>query len=107
MEHPKPRQWDPLSWVAIIAGLYWLLAHDGGGWLLFAVLPGALLLAAGIGLLVTPGDPRTISLMAAAALLGMVLTLPAWLSAMVSPSAHNRARLCVPPMSMPSTMTMP
>lgn len=80
MQHPKPRQWDPLSWVAIIAGLYWLLAHDGGGWLLFAVLPGALLLASGVGLLVTPGDPRTISLMAVAALIGMVMTLPAWLA---------------------------
>lgn len=79
MEHPKPRQWDPLSWVAVIAGLYWLLAHDGTGWLLVAVLPGALLLASGVGLLMTPGDPRTVSLMAVGALLGLLLTLPAWI----------------------------
>jgi hypothetical protein len=78
MEHPQPRQWDPLSWVPIIAGLYWLLARDGVGWLIIAIIPGSLLLAAGIGLLVTPGDARTVSLMSFGALLGMLLTLPAW-----------------------------
>lgn len=80
MEFPKPRQWDPLSWVPVIAGLYWLLAHDGVGWLVLAVLPGALLLASGIGLLMTPGDPRTIGLMAVGAVLGLLLTLPVWLA---------------------------
>ncbi|WP_028079421.1 alpha/beta hydrolase family protein [Solimonas soli] len=78
MEYPKPKQWDALSWVPIVAGLYWLLAHHGLGWLVWALLPGALLLAAGVGLLMTPGDPRTISLMAVGGLLGMLFTLPAW-----------------------------
>lgn len=79
MEHPKPRQWDSLSWVPIIAGLYWLLAHHDTGWLIIALLPGALLLASGIGLLLTPGDQRTVSLMAVGSLIGLLLTLPAWL----------------------------
>src|SRR3546814_3749546 len=56
----------------------WLLAHDGAGWLVFALLPGVLLLASGVSLLLMPGDSRTISLMAAGALFGMLLTLPAW-----------------------------
>lgn len=79
MEHPKPRQWDPLSWVPIIAGLYWLLAHDGAGWLAVALLPGVLLLSSGVSLLLVPGDSRTVSLMAVGAFFGMLLTLPAWL----------------------------
>ncbi|NKF24434.1 alpha/beta hydrolase family protein [Solimonas marina] len=78
MEYPKPRQWDPLSWVPIIAGLYWLLAHDGAGWLIFAVVPGAMLLASGVSLLLTPGDSRTVSLMSAGAVIGLLFTLPAW-----------------------------
>ncbi|MFT4046924.1 MAG: hypothetical protein QM661_09540 [Solimonas sp.] len=78
MEFPKPKQWDALSWVPIVAGLYWLLAHAGVGWLVWALLPGALLLSSGVGLLITPGDPRTISLMAIGGLLGLLFTLPAW-----------------------------
>ncbi|WP_020648212.1 alpha/beta hydrolase family protein [Solimonas variicoloris] len=78
MEYPKPKQWEVLSWVPIVAGLYWLLAHDGGAWLFWAIVPGALLLASGIGLLLTPGDPRTISLMSIGAVFGLLFTLPAW-----------------------------
>src|SRR3546814_7473225 len=68
----------PIFWVPIIAGLFWLLSHDGAGWLVFALLPGVLLLASGVSLLLMPGDSRTISLMAAGALFGMLLTRQAW-----------------------------
>ncbi len=79
MEYPKPRQWEPLAWLPIVAGLFWLLAGEGFGWLVWSVLPGSLLLASGIGVLMTPGDPRTISLMSIGGFLGLLLTLPAWL----------------------------
>ena len=81
MEHPKPKQWEPLAWVPIVAGLFWLLAHAGLAWWFWALLPGCLLLASGIGLLMTPGDPRTVSLMAIGGALGLLFTLPAWIVA--------------------------
>lgn len=79
MEHPKPKQWEPLAWVPIVAGLFWLLVHDGFGWWIWALLPGSLLLASGVGLLMTPGDPRTLSLMAVGGGLGLLFTIPAWI----------------------------
>jgi hypothetical protein len=81
MELPKPKQWEVLSWVPIIAGLYWLLADDGGGWLLWALVPGSVLLATGIALLFMPGDLRIYALMATAAVIGIVFTLPVWVVA--------------------------
>lgn len=78
MEYPKPKQWEVLSWVPIVSGLYWLLAGEGGSWWFWAVLPGSLQLAAGVGLLVTPGGQRTLSLLAVGSGLGLLLLLPAW-----------------------------
>lgn len=78
MQHPHPKQWEPLAWVPIVAGLYWLLAHHGLSWWFWALLPGSFLLASGIGLLMTPGDPRTVSLMAIGGSLGLLFVLPAW-----------------------------
>lgn len=79
MEYPKPKQWEVLSWVPIIAGLYWLLAHPGSAWLLWALLPGSVLLTTGIALLLIPGDVRIYGLMAMAAVLGVLFSIPVWI----------------------------
>lgn len=81
LEYPRPKQWEVLSWVPIVAGLYWLLAHDGSGWLLWALLPGSLLLSTGVALLLMPGDTRIYGLMAMSAALGLLLTVPVWIVA--------------------------
>lgn len=70
---PKPKEWETLSFVPIAAGLYWLLAGHGGAWLLWALLPGALLLGMGLALLLFPGNPRITAYMAVAGALGVVL----------------------------------
>jgi hypothetical protein len=80
MELPPPRQWEPLSLVPILAGFCWLLPDAGGSWLFWALLPGALLLSCGVGLLLFPGDPRISAYMALGGLLGMIFFLPAWIS---------------------------
>ncbi|MFP5304722.1 MAG: alpha/beta hydrolase family protein [Gammaproteobacteria bacterium] len=80
MELRPPRQWDWLSAVPIVAGLYWLLGGNGAGWLLWALLPGALLLCAGVALLLMPGDHRVLGLMAGGAVLGTLATPLAWLA---------------------------
>lgn len=72
IELQKPRQYDALSFVPLVAGFYWLLADDGGGWLLWALLPGGLLLASGFALLMLPGNPRITAYMAAGGLIGVV-----------------------------------
>lgn len=79
MEYPKPKQWEVLSWVPIIAGLYWLLAHTGAPWLLWALLPGSMLLATGVALLFMPGDLRIYGLMAMASVVGALVTIPVWI----------------------------
>ncbi|HEX4896047.1 MAG TPA: prolyl oligopeptidase family serine peptidase [Solimonas sp.] len=81
MELPKPKQWEVLSLVPILAGLYWLLAEVGLSWWLWALVPGGLLLASGLALLLMPGDPRILGLMALGSVLGVLLAIPAWWSA--------------------------
>ncbi len=76
MNLPKPKQWEALAAVPIAAGLYWLLASYGGGWLFWGLLPGILMLSAGVALLLMPGDPRITQYMAAGGLLGLLLVLP-------------------------------
>ena len=50
----------PAGWVAALAGLYWLTGVGGDGWgTLLAVLPGSLLLAGGLAVVLLPGDLRT------------------------------------------------
>jgi hypothetical protein len=74
-----PSSWQPLSLLPIAVGLYWLLADQGFGWLLLSALPGCVLLAAGMVLLLVPGDPRVPALMALGAVLGVLLAPLVWL----------------------------
>lgn len=80
MEHPKPKQWELLSLVPLLAGLYWLVAQDGGAWLFWAFVPGSLLLATGVATLLFPGDPRINGVMALGGAAGVLLFLPAWIA---------------------------
>ncbi|HSW15082.1 MAG TPA: hypothetical protein VLI06_19700 [Solimonas sp.] len=80
MDLPTPRQWEPLSAIPIVAGLCWLLPDGGFGWTLWSLLPGGLLLSTGIALLLYPGDARISAYMAAAAVLGLLLWIPAWIA---------------------------
>ncbi len=73
---PRPVQWEPLAVLPILAGLYWLLGGEGW-WLLWALLPGSLLLTTGIALLLMPGEPRLSQYMALGGFVGAVLALPA------------------------------
>jgi len=74
-----PRQWSLRAWPAIIAGLFWLCA-DGGGWsLVLGLLPGVLLLASGVALLLWPGEDRITQYMGLGAVIGVVLAIPALL----------------------------
>lgn len=80
VELPKPKQWEVLSVVPILAGLFLLLAHSGWGWLLWALIPGSFLLMTGMALLFMPGDQRILSYMGAAGLVGALLFLPLWIA---------------------------
>lgn len=80
MDIPKPRQWEPLSVVPILAGLCWLLPDGGLGWTLWSLLPGCLLLSAGVALLLFPGDPRIAAYMALGGLAGALFFIPAWIT---------------------------
>ena len=72
-----PRYRDWLSLLPITAGLFWLLAADGKGWLLCALLPGILLIASGAASLLWPGEGKITQYMALAGVLGLILSLPA------------------------------
>jgi hypothetical protein len=72
----KPKQWEPLAAIPILAGLYWLVAAGEGDWLLLGVVPGALMLMSGMALLLLPGDVRITEYMAGGAVVGAVLLLP-------------------------------
>jgi hypothetical protein len=76
MTLPKPKQWEPLSAIPIVAGLYWLLGSVSGDWLLWGLLPGALLLMSGMALLLLPGDLRITEYMALGGFLGALFFLP-------------------------------
>ena len=70
------------NWLPILAGLSWLLALGGDGFVSFllAVLPGALLLAGGVATFLLPGDLRTQQITALGGALGVILALPAILA---------------------------
>lgn len=72
-----PRHHDWISLVPIFAGLVWLLAMHGVGSFLIALLPGGLLLATGVSLLLWPGEGKVSQYMAFAGVLGVLLGLPA------------------------------
>src|SRR3569623_764046 len=66
----QPKRWEILSWIPIAVGLFWLLVHNDAYWLFWALLPGSVLLATGISLLLMPGDPRIAAYMALASAVG-------------------------------------
>lgn len=72
----KPKQWEVLAAIPIVAGLYWLLGSYDNNWLLWGLVPGALMLMAGMALLLIPGDVRITEYMAAGGFLGLAFLLP-------------------------------
>jgi len=68
------------AWVPLIAGLAWLWNAPGHGFIgfLFSVLPGCLLLAGGISMLLMPGDRRIAQFAGLGGALGVLLALPAF-----------------------------
>jgi hypothetical protein len=80
MTLPKPKQWEPLAIIPILAGLYWLVESTGSGWLFWGLVPGALMLMADMALLRMPGDLRITEYMAAGGCLGVLLFLPVWIA---------------------------
>jgi hypothetical protein len=76
MTLPKPKQWEALAAIPILAGLFWLLASAAGDWLFWGLLPGALMLMSGMALLLMPGDLRITEYMALGGFLGLLVALP-------------------------------
>src|SRR5262245_58999378 len=68
----------PAAWIAVAAGLVWLinLADRGLAAFLFAVVPGTLLVTGGFCTYILPGDVRLQSVAAMGGLLGVALSLP-------------------------------
>ncbi len=68
----------PAAWIAVAAGLVWLVGLADRGWLAFflAVAPGTLLLTGGLGTYVIPGDVRLQSAATVGGVLGVALSLP-------------------------------
>jgi dienelactone hydrolase len=72
-------RWAREAMVPIAGGLAWLwyAASFGAVGFLFSVIPGCLLLASGVSILLWPGDLRITSFAAIGGLLGVPLALPA------------------------------
>jgi dienelactone hydrolase len=73
-------RWPPEAWVPLGAGLFWLWrapAHGLVGFL-FSVVPGCLLLASGLSMLIMPGDRRIAQFGAAGGVLGVLFAMPAF-----------------------------
>jgi hypothetical protein len=86
MQIPKPKRWEILSWIPIAVGLYWLLARNDGHWLIWALLPGSVLLSTGVALLLMPGDPRITAYMALASVAGVGFALILFVIGNVGPA---------------------
>lgn len=73
-------RWPPEAWIPLLAGLTWLWRAPGHGPLgfLFSVIPGCLLLASGVSMLLMTGDRRIPQFAAAGGVLGVVFALPAF-----------------------------
>jgi len=69
------------AWVPLIAGLLWLWNAPWHGFIgfLFSVIPGCLLLASGVSMLLMPGDRRIAQFAALGGALGLVFALPAFI----------------------------
>src|SRR5439155_20960955 len=68
----------PAAWIAIVAGLVWLIDLGDRGLVAFvlAVVPGSLLVTGGLCTYILPGDVRLQSVGAVGGLLGVALSLP-------------------------------
>jgi hypothetical protein len=73
----KPRRYEPLSVIPIVAGATWLFGDSGLGWWLFTAIPGALMLSAGTSLLLWPGDLRHTQFLGSGAFIGFFSIWPA------------------------------
>jgi hypothetical protein len=71
-------RWQRVAWLPVAAGLLWLWCAARVGVIGFAVslLPGCLLLAAGVSTLLYPGDTRIPQFVALGGVVGTVLALP-------------------------------
>lgn len=76
MSLPPPKQWEWTALLPIAAGLYAILMHAGIAGLILGIVPGALVLAAGMALLLMPGDPRITGYMALGSAIGIALAVP-------------------------------
>lgn len=76
----EQQRWPRLAWVPIAAGLAWLwcAASFGMPGFFFSVIPGCLLLGAGVSTLLWPGDVRIAQFVALGGFLGVPLALPAF-----------------------------
>jgi pimeloyl-ACP methyl ester carboxylesterase len=68
----------PAAWIAVVAGLVWLIILGDRGLIAFllAVVPGTLLVTGGFGTYILPGDVRLQSVAAIGGILGVALSLP-------------------------------
>ncbi|WP_428309303.1 alpha/beta hydrolase family protein [Hydrocarboniphaga sp.] len=76
MQIAAPRQWEWMALIPLLAGLYALVSHEGFLWWVFAGIPGTLVLASGVALLMMPGDPRVTAYMSLGSLVGVLFALP-------------------------------
>ncbi|HKK03239.1 MAG TPA: alpha/beta hydrolase family protein [Gammaproteobacteria bacterium] len=76
MDHEMARRPEP--WLMAVAGVAWIACGADGGLLalILAALPGALLLAAGTGTLLFPGDRLVPRAGATGALVGLIFAVP-------------------------------
>ena len=76
----EPQRWPRIAWIPLFAGLAWLwcAASFGVPGFFFSVVPGCLLLGAGVSTLLWPGDPRIPQFVALGGFLGVPLALPAF-----------------------------
>jgi hypothetical protein len=76
---PQKNRFPVEAWVPLTAGLLWLWnapLHGFAGFL-FSVIPGCLLLASGVSMLLMPGDRRIAQFAALGGVVGAVVALPA------------------------------
>ena len=75
---PSDLRFPREGWLLLAAGIAWLAAA-GGSWigLLFAALPGSLLVASGVATLLALGEPRLRDFGALGGVLGVLFALPA------------------------------
>jgi hypothetical protein len=74
------QRWPRIAWIPLFAGLAWLwcAASFGTPGFFFSVVPGCLLLGAGVSTLLWPGDLRIPQFVALGGFLGVPLALPAF-----------------------------